>query len=176
VAEITVKELAERIRRPDEPLHAVIRRVRDWTRQGLLNPAGKRNPGTGHHRRYDEPAAMNALALSALTRLGIDAGRSGKLKTREEAFFQLARMGLSQAAEAPDRIIYLVSSADPKKDNSIYLYRGDDVTSIDDEGKVQLRRSRLHVKYPHEELEACIVINLTALLERAKKAEKVANG
>ena len=176
MAMFTVQELAERIRRDDEKLAVVVRRVRDWTRQGLLAPSGRKNPGTGHHRRYDEAAMMNALALSALTRFGIDAGNGGKLKSREEAFFQLARQGFAEARKASGRIIYLVSSADPKRDNSLYLHRADDVSFVDSSGKTQLHRSRLHVRFPHEELEGCIIINLTALLDRADKAARVDNG
>jgi DNA-binding transcriptional MerR regulator len=45
-------------------------RIRHWTREGLLTPAGERNPGTGRARFYDEAAFRKAKVLNSLTELG----------------------------------------------------------------------------------------------------------
>jgi hypothetical protein len=67
MAGITVSEIAERIRREDEDLTTVVDRLRNWTKEGLLQPLGKKNPGTGRKRRYPETAIIDALVLSFLT-------------------------------------------------------------------------------------------------------------
>jgi DNA-binding transcriptional MerR regulator len=46
-------------------------RVRHWTREGLLSPAGEKNPGTGRARLYDESAVRKARVLNSLTECGV---------------------------------------------------------------------------------------------------------
>ena len=46
-------------------------RVRHWTREGLLSPAGEKNPGTGRARLYDETAFRKARVLNSLTECGV---------------------------------------------------------------------------------------------------------
>jgi DNA-binding transcriptional MerR regulator len=46
-------------------------RVRHWTREGLISPAGEKNPGTGRARLYDESAVRKALVLNSLTEVGL---------------------------------------------------------------------------------------------------------
>jgi hypothetical protein len=46
-------------------------RVRHWTREGLLSPAGAKNPGTGRARLYDESAVRKARVLNSLTECGV---------------------------------------------------------------------------------------------------------
>jgi DNA-binding transcriptional MerR regulator len=46
-------------------------RVRHWTREGLLSPAGEKNPGTGRVRLYDESAFRKAKVLNSLTECGL---------------------------------------------------------------------------------------------------------
>ncbi|MCK1317135.1 hypothetical protein [Bradyrhizobium sp. 23] len=64
---VTVRELAECIRRDDEKLANAVYRIQNWTEEGLLTPVGDRNPGTGKHRSYPEGALADALVLSILT-------------------------------------------------------------------------------------------------------------
>jgi DNA-binding transcriptional MerR regulator len=45
-------------------------RIRHWTREGLLSPAGEKNPGTGRARFYDETAFRKARVLNSLTECG----------------------------------------------------------------------------------------------------------
>jgi DNA-binding transcriptional MerR regulator len=45
-------------------------RIRHWTREGLLTPAGEKNPGTGRTRLYDEAACRKATVLNSLTECG----------------------------------------------------------------------------------------------------------
>ena len=45
-------------------------RIRHWTREGLLEPAGEKNPGTGRARFYDETAFRKARVLNSLTECG----------------------------------------------------------------------------------------------------------
>jgi len=61
-AEHAAKHAAEQLR---------FDRVRHWTREGLLSPAGDKNPGTGRARLYDESAVRKARALNSLTECGV---------------------------------------------------------------------------------------------------------
>jgi hypothetical protein len=67
MSEITVRDIADQIRRPGEKIANTIDRVRNWTDESLLKPSGKKNPGTGKHRTYPESALADALVLSVLT-------------------------------------------------------------------------------------------------------------
>ena len=65
---LTVGEIAERIREPDETLEAVIERLRAWTKEGLLKPTGRKKTGRGRKRRYSEEAIVAAAILSRLSK------------------------------------------------------------------------------------------------------------
>jgi hypothetical protein len=67
MAGITVSEIAESIRREDENITAVVDRLRNWTKEGLLRPLGEKNPGTGRKRHYPETAIIDAMLLTVLT-------------------------------------------------------------------------------------------------------------
>jgi hypothetical protein len=63
----SVSEIAERIGRPGEDMRVVGDRIRNWTREGLLDPVGMKNPGTGRSRLYPETALFDALVLTVIT-------------------------------------------------------------------------------------------------------------
>ena len=63
---MTVSQMAHRAAKRGVKRAAFIERVRYWTREGLLETVGEHHPGTGRHRRYDELALEDALALNAL--------------------------------------------------------------------------------------------------------------
>src|SRR2546428_8793194 len=76
VRPLTVRDVAKRIRRDDENLEVVVNRLRNWTKEGLLEFSGGKHPGTGKTRFYPEYAVIDALVLSALTAIGIPAVRA----------------------------------------------------------------------------------------------------
>ena len=87
----TVSEIAERIRRPHEDLRIAGDRIRNWTREGLLQPIGEKNPGTGKVRRYPESALIDAALLQVITDCtGVAAVAAGDLLNEARAIF--ARM------------------------------------------------------------------------------------
>jgi hypothetical protein len=67
VQTFTIREIAERIRKPDEDLGVVIDRLKNWVKEGLLQPVGEKNPGTGRHRHFPESALIDAAILHVLT-------------------------------------------------------------------------------------------------------------
>jgi len=66
----TVSDIAQRIAKPSMDEAVIVERIRHWTREGLLQPAGEKNPGTGRRRRYDEAALADAVVLNELAGLG----------------------------------------------------------------------------------------------------------
>lgn len=54
-----------------EAARPMFERVRHWTREGLLEPAGDKHPGTGRARLYDESALRKAKVLNSLTECGV---------------------------------------------------------------------------------------------------------
>jgi DNA-binding transcriptional MerR regulator len=70
----TVSEMVERIARPGQDKAGLSERIRHWTREGLLNPIGERNPGTGRHREYDDVALEDAALLNAMADMGLQIG------------------------------------------------------------------------------------------------------
>jgi hypothetical protein len=77
----TISEIADRIRRPDEEIGAVIDRLKNWVKEGLLKPVGERHPGTGRHRRFPESALIDAAILHVMTdQIGMQAVQAGALR------------------------------------------------------------------------------------------------
>jgi DNA-binding transcriptional MerR regulator len=68
---LTAKEIASRLASSDEEEKLLFDRIRHWTREGLLSPAGEKNPGTGRARLYDDSAVRKARALNSLTECGV---------------------------------------------------------------------------------------------------------
>jgi hypothetical protein len=61
---ITVREIAERTGHGAS--NRFIERLHYWTRERLLVPMGKRNPGTGKRRVYADSAVHDAVILNAM--------------------------------------------------------------------------------------------------------------
>ena len=70
---MTVSQMAHRAAKRGVKRAAFIERVRYWTREGFLETVGE-HPGTGRHRRYDEFALEDALALNAFADFNIPDG------------------------------------------------------------------------------------------------------
>jgi hypothetical protein len=88
---LTVKAIAERIRRPNEGMRAAEDRIRNWTRERLLNPVGERHPGTGKVRRYPESALIEAAFLQVITDCtGVAAVAAGDLLGEAKRIFARA--------------------------------------------------------------------------------------
>jgi hypothetical protein len=64
---LSVKDIAQRVRRPGEELQVTIDRLRNWTDQNLIHQVGSKNPGTGRARRYTRDALLEAALLEVLT-------------------------------------------------------------------------------------------------------------
>jgi hypothetical protein len=79
----TVGELAEKVRRPGENMPALLARLRNWTKEGLLVPEGDRNPGAGRSRVYPEKAVAIARAIGVLA----DVVGVAAVKSRSFEFF-----------------------------------------------------------------------------------------
>jgi hypothetical protein len=112
VPDLTISEIAERIRKPDEELGAVIDRLKNWVKEGLLEPVGEKNPGTGRHRRFPENALIDAAILHVMTdQIGMQAVTAWKLrklfketrkafkKSDAERFVTIGRSPDNRAAE-----------------------------------------------------------------------------
>jgi DNA-binding transcriptional MerR regulator len=68
---MTISQMANRAAMRGIKRVAFTERVRYWTREGLLEPVGELNPGTGRHRRYADSALEDALILNTLADFGI---------------------------------------------------------------------------------------------------------
>jgi DNA-binding transcriptional MerR regulator len=68
---LTVSQIADRIAKRGAGKRVLIRRLRHWTREGLLKPIGKKHPGTGSHREYYDWALEDAALLNAMADLGL---------------------------------------------------------------------------------------------------------
>jgi hypothetical protein len=79
---LTVRDIAECIRRPSEDLTAVIDRLRAWTDIGLLKLAANSdpNPGKGRAREYPEIARVDAALLTLFVEAGLSALREGRME------------------------------------------------------------------------------------------------
>ena len=65
-ATLTAGQVAQYIRRPDEPLSAAIARFRNWEKTGVIKATGDSNPGTGRKKQYQPDAVLRAVLLQTL--------------------------------------------------------------------------------------------------------------
>jgi len=79
---LTVRDIAERIRRPWEDITAVIDRLRGWTDIGLLKIVedSDPNPGKGRAREYPVIAVTDAALLTLFVEAGLSALRFGRME------------------------------------------------------------------------------------------------
>jgi hypothetical protein len=63
---LTAGQVAQYIRRSDEPLSAAIARFRNWEKTGIIKAAGDSNPGTGRKKQYHSGAVLRAVLLQTL--------------------------------------------------------------------------------------------------------------
>jgi DNA-binding transcriptional MerR regulator len=70
---VTVSEIAELTRHGASSASnkSFIERLHYWTRERLLLPLGKRNPGTGRRRLYPDTAVQQAVILNAMMERGV---------------------------------------------------------------------------------------------------------
>jgi hypothetical protein len=94
---LTVREIAERIRRYSEDTTSVVDRLRGWTDAGLLEVVkdSDQNPGTGRPRLYPEIAVVDAAILTAFAEAGLSVMRYGRL----EGLLKLGRQAAQRAKE-----------------------------------------------------------------------------
>jgi DNA-binding transcriptional MerR regulator len=71
VMPMTVSEIADRVVKQGPSREMFIERVHYWTRERLISPIGKRNPGTGKHRRYASSVVQDTVILNAMADVGI---------------------------------------------------------------------------------------------------------
>jgi hypothetical protein len=114
VPHLTVRDIAKRIRRDDEDLEVVVNRLRNWTKEGLLQFSGNKHPGSGKSRLYPPRAVIDALVLSALTAMGIPAVRIGGDAGPYASVLNYGLVGYEQfqEKEAAAQEIYLLIGAD----------------------------------------------------------------
>jgi hypothetical protein len=75
--QLTVRDIAELIRRPHEEIGTVVDRTRGWADFDLIKVSGDKHPGTGKKRLYEPGAVIDAIVLTALTDAGLAAVRVG---------------------------------------------------------------------------------------------------
>jgi hypothetical protein len=109
MTQLTVGEIAKRIKEPDEPISGVINRLRSWTKEGVLKPLGDEAPGTGQKLRYPERAIVDAAILSRLAR------HYGIWATKVPLFAGALDLAVKQLPKAraaaeldPAKVIYLI--------------------------------------------------------------------
>jgi len=64
-------EIAKRLAASVDEEQLIFERVRHWTREGLVSPAGNSHPGIGRKRLYDESSLPKARMLNSLTKCGV---------------------------------------------------------------------------------------------------------
>jgi hypothetical protein len=145
----TVRDIAERVRRPNEDLTAVVDRLRNWTKEGILTHLGPKNPG--RHRRYGQEGLIEAAVLSALADVGLPAVRGASFGGPARTALKLAKHA---ALDIDDKYragvtVYLIATRHSSKNPLVLL---------------QEQREPLVVEIP--DAEAAIVINLTRIFLR----------
>jgi hypothetical protein len=142
----------------------VVARLRNWTKEGLLEFSGDKHPGTGKTRLYPEYAVIDALVLSALTAIGIPAVRAGGARPYA-AVFHFSRQAYQDFLSGAAREITLVIFG--AEGGSVYDGVGDNphrCTLIYDPPNNQMDLGN-----PANRGNATILLNLTNLFRRLQQ-------
>jgi hypothetical protein len=162
---LTVRDIAKRIRRDDEDLEVVVNRLRNWTKEGLLEFSGNKHPGPGKTRRYPEDAVTDALVLSALTAIGIPAVRAGGAKPYAGVFYFVREAFRNfPDREAAGEVIFLVVFG--AEEGSVYDGVGDNPHRCT---LIYAPDGRVDLGIPADQGDATILLNLTNLFRRLQK-------
>lgn len=166
--ELTVRDVARRIRRDGEDLEVVVNRLRNWTKEGLLAFLGDKHPGSGRTRLYPEYAVVDALVLSALTATGIPAVRVGGAAGPYMSLLNYGRVGYEQfpEMEASGKEIFLMIGAEGSIYDGANPHHVDLYYTRDDLAKAQL----ISV------VDVMIVVNLSNLFRRLHKRMEESHG
>ena len=169
----TVRELAEVVRRPDEEITAVVDRLRNWTKEGLLTHLGPKNPGTGRHRKYSQAGLIEAAVLTALAEVGLPAVRGAAIRGTTKGGLAMTALKLARHAfqDIDDKYrngfwVYLIVARTHKKSS-----RGGDALAILQEVPMPANA----VEIPPTS-ETAIVINLTNIALRLFASQERPSG
>jgi hypothetical protein len=159
---LTVREIAERIRRPHEDIVTVVDRLRGWTDIGLLKARGERNPGTGKRRLYPEIAVIDALLLTGLLYAHFPVLQSEQIRGEVgAAFLTLGRQAVKQAQTDPPGIAHylVVSGRPPVRSQQKPSYA---VHRYETKSEQPVTRDKVEIIAG---VESSIVLNVSALLK-----------
>ena len=149
--DITVRAIADIIRRPHEEMGTVVDRIRGWADVGLLKVVGDRFPGTGKRRVYEAGAIVDALVLTGLVDAGLAAVRAGHFQgARGLDVLGFGRMGASEIlnpSKQDKKMQFLIIQGQPT---------GQPAVALADENTPLLQRSAKHAQW-------LIILNLTEL-------------
>jgi DNA-binding transcriptional MerR regulator len=69
----TVSEIAQQVKpgASETERNVLVERIAHWTREHLIAPLGRQNPGTGRHRRYADAAVVDVMILDAMANMGV---------------------------------------------------------------------------------------------------------
>jgi DNA-binding transcriptional MerR regulator len=95
---LTVSEIAQLLVDEPERQAALVERIRHWTREGLIEPIGVKNPGTGRHREYGTSALVDVAILNALAGIGMQVGQQSVVLKLVRKLIQ-DRHGIGQWSE-----------------------------------------------------------------------------
>lgn len=107
-----VSDIAEKIKRPDEDIGQAITRVRNWTKEGLLKPSGKANPGSGRTRKYSKATLRDAVLMQALVNSGTSATWSSWLVRQIRELLPTIKEGWPLADREKEAVLLLGQSPD----------------------------------------------------------------
>lgn len=154
---LTVSQIAELIKRPDADTAAIVERLRSWTADGLIEPIGDPNPGTGRRRLYGDATAFDAGILNALADLGLQIGGE-RYSTGVLLVAERAKQLWAKRHDSPSPLVLEVSDFGPDdlgRGHAVFLHEGN-------------KRGH-HGKLIHPRADASLFVNLTRLFGRIEK-------
>jgi hypothetical protein len=166
---LKVRDVARQIVRNGEDLEVVVNRLRNWTKEGLLEFVGDKHPGTGKTRHYGPAAIVDAAVLTAFADLGVAAVSSKQFNGLEGTFLEYGRLGAAKVLDPvnQDVLHFLVLAIAPVGSGfppTIILERGEDWSEGADHHGIEGKtiRDRGHVLTPRS-APGSIVLNLTEI-------------
>lgn len=165
-----VREIAKMIsgEGDQEVIERLVRRIRYWTGEGILNPVGGKDTGSGNYREYDADEVRKVAIVCELARYGISITNFDPDGEYLDSF-----KGSSQWNDAVEgrRDVFLVHAEEFGCDAgnaSQIVCEGKDVDLVGVVRTKVTKNSALKVSLPmnEDDFPSCLVINLTKLFSK----------
>jgi DNA-binding transcriptional MerR regulator len=162
---LTVSEIAEMLEQVPERQRTLVERIRHWTREGLLQPIGEKNPGTGRHREYEADIVVYVAVLNLLANLGLQLSHQREALKTVRGFYDL-----NKQTHTFEKYEHYICISNLESEQPVVVHSG----RLDPPGLFRHPDSRFESRFLTS--DAYLIINIGRIHKNAREKLKAARG